>query len=328
MELYQEHHDKLLQTKEIQEQDEYGLAVYATWKLSYDKLGSSVKTLMEMLSFLHHEGIREEIFKRASLSAKTLDDVDLQIQMDKLLNDVGKENSKWNSFVFQKLMGQIKSYSLIEFDEQNQCYGIHPLVQHWSAWTLNQRKNNIQKCVLGIIGISISLNVKGDDYKYQQIIVPHISSCISAFKPQEIDVLIAKNIAYAYWENGHWKEAEALEVVVMEESKHALGEEHPDTLTSMANLAVTYWKQGQWKEAEALQVVVMEKSKHILGEEHPDTLRSMRNLALTYWKRGQWKEAEALQVMVMEKSKHILGEEHPDTLRSMANIAVTYSEQG
>jgi hypothetical protein len=29
-------------------------------------------------------------------------------------------------------------------------------------------------------------------------------------------VLIAKNIAYVYWEKGQWKEAEALEVVVME----------------------------------------------------------------------------------------------------------------
>ena len=55
-------------------------------------------------------------------------------------------------------------------------------------------------------------------------------------------------------------EAEALEVVVMEKRKHALGEEHPDTLTSMANLASTYRNQGQWKEAKALEVVVMEKT--------------------------------------------------------------------
>jgi len=72
----------------------------------------------------------------------------------------------------------------------------------------------------------------------------------------------------------------------MEKSKHVLGEEHPDTLRSMANLACTYRDQGQWKEAEALEVVVMEKSKHALGEEHPDTLRSMANLACTYRDRA------------------------------------------
>ena len=63
---------------------------------------------------------------------------------------------------------------------------------------------------------------------------------------------------------------------------HALGEEHPDTLASMAGLAATYTEQGQWKEAEALQVVVMEKRMHAWGEEHPDTLTSMGNLAAIY----------------------------------------------
>jgi hypothetical protein len=166
LELYQEHYDKLLQTKEIQKQDEYGLAVYATWKLSYDRLESSAKTLLHILSFLHHEGITEEIFKRASLSSESLDDLDLQTQVTKLLCDIGKQNSKWDSWVFQKVIGDIKSYSLIEFDDQNQSYSIHPLVQHWSAWTLGQNQNDIQKGVLSIIGLSISLQVNSDDYKY------------------------------------------------------------------------------------------------------------------------------------------------------------------
>ena len=61
------------------------------------------------------------------------------------------------------------------------------------------------------------------------------------------------NLAATYCNQGRWKEAEALEVVVMEKRMHVLGKEHPDTLTSMTNLAATYRNQGQWKEAEALQ---------------------------------------------------------------------------
>ena len=34
--------------------------------------------------------------------------------------------------------------------------------------------------------------------------------------------------------------------------KRALGNEHPDTLTSMANLASTYRNQDRWHEAEEL----------------------------------------------------------------------------
>jgi hypothetical protein len=39
-------------------------------------------------------------------------------------------------------------------------------------------------------------------------------------------------------------------VQVIETSERVLGEEHPDTLTSMANLVLTYKNQGQWKEVD------------------------------------------------------------------------------
>jgi tetratricopeptide (TPR) repeat protein len=128
--------------------------------------------------------------------------------------------------------------------------------------------------------------------------------------------------------DGRWKEAEELFVQVMETRKRVLGEEHPDTLTSMANLASTYRNQGRWKEAEELEVQVMETFKRVLGEEHPSTLTSMANLASTFWNQGRWKEAEELEVQVMETRKRMLGEEHPDTLTSMANLALTYMNQG
>ena len=90
------------------------------------------------------------------------------------------------------------------------------------------------------------------------------------------------NLASTYRNQGRWKEAEELEVQVMETRKRVLGLEHPDTLTSMANLASTYRNQGRWKEAEELFVQVMETRKRVLGLEHPDTLTSMANLAFTF----------------------------------------------
>ncbi|THX68822.1 hypothetical protein D6D04_10470 [Aureobasidium pullulans] len=89
------------------------------------------------------------------------------------------------------------------------------------------------------------------------------------------------NLAATYRRQGRWKEAEELEVSVMEARKRVLGEGHPDTLTSMANLASTYWSQGRWEEAEELQVLVMEARKSVLGEGHPNTLTSMASLAYT-----------------------------------------------
>jgi tetratricopeptide (TPR) repeat protein len=62
------------------------------------------------------------------------------------------------------------------------------------------------------------------------------------------------NLASTYSNQGRWKEAEELEVQVIETRKRMLGQKHPDTLTSMANLALMYWNQGRWKEAEELEV--------------------------------------------------------------------------
>jgi tetratricopeptide (TPR) repeat protein len=128
--------------------------------------------------------------------------------------------------------------------------------------------------------------------------------------------------------DGRYEEAEELGEQVMQTRKRVLGDEHPDTLTSMANLSSTFRKQGRWKEAEELEVEVMQAMKRVLGDEHSDTLLSIGNLAATYGNQGRWKEAEELEVQVMQTSKRVLGDEHPDTLTSMNNLALTYWNQG
>jgi tetratricopeptide (TPR) repeat protein len=139
---------------------------------------------------------------------------------------------------------------------------------------------------------------------------------------------LASKCARTLYSDGRYKEAEELQVQVMQTRKRVLGDEHPDTLTSMANLASTYWNQGRWNEAEELEVQVMQMTKRVLGHEHPDTLTSMANLALTYRDQGRWNKAEELEVQVMQTTKRVLGDEHPDTLASMANLASTYRNQG
>lgn len=135
-------------------------------------------------------------------------------------------------------------------------------------------------------------------------------------------------LASAYRLQGAWKEAEQLELQVLETRKANLGVDHPDTLASLANLASTFWIQGRWAEAEQLGVQVMETRKVKLGVDHPDTILSIANLASTFWNQGRLAEAEVLEVQVMEISKIKLSVNHPDTLTIMANLASTYWDQG
>jgi tetratricopeptide (TPR) repeat protein len=162
-------------------------------------------------------------------------------------------------------------------------------------------------------------------------LLPHTQYALSHSPTEDGDgerLGLVRKCAMTLYSDGRYKEAEELFVQVVETRKRVLGEEHPDTLTSIANLASTYRNQGRWKEAEELEVQVMETRKRVLGEEHLDTLSSMANLASTYKNQGRWKEAEELFVQVMKTRKRVLGEEHPDTLSSIANLASTYRSQG
>ena len=85
-ELYRRERDNMLQHKETQGQDPYELAVYSTWKLSYDKLDQPARCFLQVCSLLHHEGILEEIFEKAALSQLNLEESELQDEATKLLN--------------------------------------------------------------------------------------------------------------------------------------------------------------------------------------------------------------------------------------------------
>ncbi|KAK7002470.1 hypothetical protein R3P38DRAFT_1734320 [Favolaschia claudopus] len=323
--IYQSSRDELLQRNDIQGQSQYNTAVYATWNLSYNKLSSKGKLLLQIFSCLHHQGIKTEIFERAFLSELEIDDGDFQVQIDEVLAQLGGSNQTWNALIFNDIVGELQAYSLIEQDLNDQSFSVHPLIQQWSNHTTKQNMHFIQTCVLALIAMSCYFNT--EDFEYIARLLHHTAR-VSLFFRKPIDLQISIWLAYIADRQGRWNDSELLHSIVFEKRKSLLGKEHPHTLTSIANLARTFSEQGQWSNAEALQVTVLDSQKRLLGEEHPDSLNSMDSLAWTYSKQGRWSNAEALQVAVLDSHKRRLGEEHPYTLTSIANLALTYSKQG
>jgi hypothetical protein len=87
--------------------------------------------------------------------------------------------------------------------------------------------------------------------------------------------------------DGRYEELEELQVQVTQTWKRVPGNEHPDTLTSMANRVSTYSNQGRSREAEGLQVPVMQMRRRVLSDEHLSTLLSIGDLASIYSKQGR-----------------------------------------
>jgi len=137
----------------------------------------------------------------------------------------------------------------------------------------------------------------------------------------EVEAAVRTEIGNAFGALNQLEAAEEQFSRAEEIRRLVLGEEHPDTLSSMEILAVTRSQTGKLDAAEPLQKQVLKVRRRILGEEHPDTLKSMDDLRLTLLKRGSLDEMEALEREILKVRHRILGETHSATLSAMGSLA-------
>lgn len=229
-------------------------------------------------------------------------------------------------------IGTLSAYSFVSRRPADYSLDLHRLV-HLATRNWLRKEESLAQWTLKAV-IRLEEVFPDSDHKNRNLwrmYLPHtryvLDSLLIKDGVQEKLTLLCK-FGMCLYHEGRYDEAEKSFIQVINAWKKVLGEEHPDTLTSIANLASTYRNQGRWKEAEELQLQVLETGIRVLGAEHPDTLSSIHNLALTYYNRGRWKEAEELNMQVIETRKRILGAAHPDTLGSINNLASTYLDQG
>jgi tRNA A-37 threonylcarbamoyl transferase component Bud32/tetratricopeptide (TPR) repeat protein len=103
--------------------------------------------------------------------------------------------------------------------------------------------------------------------------------------------------------------------------REQLGEEHPDTLTSLQNLASVAWREGKFAEAEAMGRRVLSMRRRVLGPEHEDTLWTQLRLGLFLLEQDKLDEAERFLRPGIELCKRTLGPDHVSTLFGQSDLA-------
>jgi tetratricopeptide (TPR) repeat protein len=329
LEMYKERRTGILEEYQghVQKIDNYEQTVYTTWTVNFEKMSPRAATFLNICSFFHHDGIPIQLFQNAAaiIETRTLEASNGLETATEFLSSFRSAEGHWDHPEFLALVSEIRSYSLIDFDERNETYSIHPLVHDWTRRRVSD-STSVHECSQIILSISIDGGDGSKDIAFRRTLLPHID--VSLRSGTSKDPGVAALLWYPYNEGGRWREAEEMMKVVVEMRKKPLGDDHPDTLQSMNNLGSTYSRQGRWREAEELGVRVMETKKRVLGEDHLDTLESMNNLTITYSRQGRWNEAEEIGVRVMETRKRVLGDDHPETLSSMGNLSTMYSRQG
>ncbi|EUC61079.1 kinesin light chain-like protein, putative, partial [Rhizoctonia solani AG-3 Rhs1AP] len=314
--------------------DKRGDTVYTTWRMCYDQLKPESCELLWLIAYLHYDGISVDIFKRAAENMHShtypLPPTDLESQarnhVKQYLLAFLDSDGTWDTVKFARVMANLSSYSLIDFDRVNLTYRMHVLVHDWAKTAVSQTTELAIERTATLLSLSIDGGEDAETLAYKRQLGLHVTSVLT-HRP-DIATNHRKDYREVYRRTGQWSQVARLAQHVLEVFQEQLGEDAMEIWEAMSYLGFAYSQLGQWNDAIHLQEQVLNAYKRLRGEEHPATLTSMNNLASTYSHLGRYNEAEQLQVQVVDARKRVLGEEHPHTLTSMNNLALTYSHLG
>ena len=144
----------------------------------------------------------------------------------------------------------------------------------------------------------------------------------------QVEAAIRQTIGNTYKDLGLYPEAQGQVERAIELRRHALGEEHPDTLGSMSSLTEILYMRGKYAQLETLSAKLLAVRRRVLGDQHSDTALTLNNLGVAYMMQGKYSQADALHTKALEVQRRVLGEDHKETLHTMSNLASLYLRQG
>jgi hypothetical protein len=136
---YSQHRRELLADATFEGASNYGCAVYGTLDLSFEAIhmmgtgaAESAIFILRTFAFWHHEGIAEEIIRRAAEAGSEKlavggDDNDSQMYLPSQLVQLDQRGN-WDPFFFREGIRMLLSYSLIKKGAVDGIYSFHPLV--------------------------------------------------------------------------------------------------------------------------------------------------------------------------------------------------------
>ncbi|KAF1974570.1 TPR-like protein [Bimuria novae-zelandiae CBS 107.79] len=312
-------------------------SIITTWQISFEHIQQtrpSAADLLSLMSFFDRQGIPETLLQYrakqgdAPRSQEERGDDDWDSD-----EEDGASQSSAGDDSFEQDVVTLRNFCFISVDTNGTSFEMHALVQLATRKWLDS-SGRLERWKQQFISNLCAAFPTGEyeNWTACQALFAHAKAAVGQRPEEKLSLVEWATLLYrAAWyaeKIGNIADATTLAVKAMKVRKKVLGQEHEDTLWSIAMVGLAYKLGGRWNAAEELEVQVMETCKTKLGTDHRSTLISMANLALTYWNQGRWDDAEKLEVQIMETCKTKLGADHLDTLTSMANLASTYRDQG
>ncbi|KAL5631718.1 hypothetical protein ACGC1H_007280 [Rhizoctonia solani] len=313
--------------------DERGDTVYTTWRMCYDQLQPESRELLWLISYLHYDGISEEIFQRAAQNIHSkkypLPRTELESQawdyVQQYLSTFLGSDGNWDTVKFTEVMADLTTFSLIDFDRMNLTYRVHVLVHDWAKTTVPHAPDLAIDCTTTLLSLSIDWKTDAKSLAFKRQLGLHVTSVLT--HNPNLGLNHSHYLHLVYQCTGQWIRTTSLLQPLLDVFQRELGMNDVKTWLILSNLGQIKSTSGQRDEGLHLQTQV-NAHKQPPREEHPEILRAMNSLAWAYFNLGQYNKAEQLGAEVVNACKQILGEEHPDTLHSINSLALTYLHLG
>jgi hypothetical protein len=312
-------------------------SIIMTWQISFEYIQQtrpSAADLLSLMSFFDRQGIPVALLQTRTSPR------DAQRSQKEPKHDDWKRDEEDNASQsstgdnqFEEDIVELRNFCFISDDIGGTSFEMHALVQLATRVWL-ETNSKLEQWKQQFVSNLCAAFPTGDYENWAACgaLFAHARSAVE--QPPEDKLSLAEWATLLYraaWyaeKMGNITDIVTMATKSMKARKRVLGQEHEDTLSSIAMVGSAYRLGGRWEDAKTLEVQVMKTSKKKLGADHPDTLTSMANLASTLWNQGRWDAAEELFVQVMETRKKKLGADHPSTLTSMANLAFIWKAQG
>ncbi|TKA36175.1 hypothetical protein B0A54_12805 [Friedmanniomyces endolithicus] len=330
--------------------------VSATFKVSAEALAQLGSTdtsaldalaLLDILAFMHHQDVHEEVFVRAwsyedviLLSWGEEDELDEEAELDI------RYLSPWHvaqcrrflhsrplderMHAFRKARAHLDRLSLVNVDPATKSVSLHSLVYAWARARL-QRPGEAWASAASIL--ALSTEGRKDRQPFSDRLVRHLETSFqfasglrdgAIFPPQRELCRIWYRFAWQMYRTSS-TETIALCEQLVERTKDCCGKSCTEVglVDAQYILGIAYLKNGQVKEAvEQLEHVV--QIRESLAEDDPDRLASQHALATAYYRNEQIAQAIELLVHVVKVQQKRLAVNDPDRLSSQHELARAY----
>ncbi|WP_413754209.1 serine/threonine-protein kinase [Streptomyces sp. R-74717] len=206
--------------------------------------------------------------------------------------------------------------------------------QELPAWTRGMTTGHKASGALGLAPPDHLADLTGEwttgtDMRYLTGELPQVRAERPTPSPELLSILANRHSAgLNLGRLGHWEEAGEVHRAVAAEREHALGRDHPDTLSSRYEVGFTLSRTGRASDALREFGRVAQGRERTLGPDHPETLAARQEMAYVLGQLGRHFEAHQVYATVLASRERSMGPDHPDTLRCRHNLAFNLSRLG